>query len=61
MRYIVIEGRRWEWKEIRRMRRDQIAAQRKPQLTLFELKEDRRPESQRSADGRFREPLLFEE
>lgn len=46
--------------DIRRMRREQIAAQRKPQLTLFELKEDSRPVSQRTAEGRYLEPLLFE-
>jgi hypothetical protein len=59
MRTIVIEGKRYEWKEMRRMRREQIAAQRKPQLTLFELKEDRRPVSQTTAGGRYTEPTLF--
>lgn len=60
MRYITIEGKRYEWKEIRRLRREQIAAARtRSQLTLFELKHDSRPQTERSADGRYAEPLLF--
>ena len=49
------------WKEICRLRREQIEAARKPQLTLFELKEDARPASQRSVEGRYTEPLLFKD
>jgi hypothetical protein len=41
MRYIVIGGVRYEWKEIRRLRRDQIQATHKRQLVLFEMKDDR--------------------
>jgi hypothetical protein len=62
MRTIVIDGKQYDWKTIRQMRRDQInEARRQKQLTLFELQEDHRPASQRSADGRYSEPLLFEE
>lgn len=61
MRTIVIDGKRYDWKEIRRLRREQILAARKPQLTLFELKKDARPVSQRSAEGRYTEPLLFKD
>jgi hypothetical protein len=62
MRHIEIDGRRYEWKYIRELHRQQVlAARRITQLTLFELKTDRRPESQRSADGRYSEPLLFKE
>ena len=61
MRTIVIEGRVYDWKEIRRLRREQTqAAQRTNQLTLFELKEDARPPTQKTADARYQEPLLFE-
>jgi len=35
------------------------AEKRAAQLSLFELKEDRRPASQLSADGRYSEPTLF--
>jgi hypothetical protein len=59
MRYIVIGGVRYEWKEIRRLRREQIQATHKRQLVLFEMKDDRRPASQKTADGRFSEPPLF--
>ena len=59
MRYIVISGVRYEWKEIRRLRREQVSATRKQQLVLFEMKDDCRPASQKSADGRFSEPPLF--
>jgi hypothetical protein len=36
------------------------AARKQTQLTLFEMKHDTRPETQRSADGRYSQPLLFE-
>ena len=58
--FIVIDGKRYAWKDVLRLRREQRKAARKPQLTLFELKEDSRPASQRTAEGRFIEPLLFE-
>lgn len=61
MKYVVLDGRKYDWSEVRRLRRQQIIeARRVRQLTLFELKEDTRPSSQRSADGRYTEPLLFE-
>ncbi|MGP0088329.1 MAG: hypothetical protein ACLP0B_32605 [Steroidobacteraceae bacterium] len=59
MRYIVIEGKRYVWKEILRLRREQMRAARKQQLVLFEMKDDCRPPSQKTADGRFSEPTLF--
>jgi hypothetical protein len=61
MNNIVIDGKPYDWKEIRRLRREQIQAARKPQLTLFDLKEDARPASQRSVEGRYTEPLLFKD
>jgi hypothetical protein len=60
MRTIVVDGKQHDWKEIRRLRREQIQATRKSQLTLFELKEDARPASQRSVEGRYTEPTLFD-
>jgi len=57
--FIVIDGKRHAWKEILKLRREQRKATRQPQLTLFELKDDSRPASQRTAEGRYIEPLLF--
>jgi hypothetical protein len=59
--FIVIDGKRYAWRDILRLRREQRKAARQPQPTLFELKEDRRPQSQRSAGGRYSEPLLFKD
>jgi hypothetical protein len=58
--FIVIDGKRYAWKEILKLRRDQRKAAKQPQLTLFALKKDIRPASQRTVEGRFSEPLLFE-
>jgi hypothetical protein len=58
--FILIDGKRHAWKEILKLRREQRKAARQPQLTLFELKNDCRPASQRTAEGRLTEPMLFE-
>ncbi len=58
--FIMIDGKRYAWKDILRLRREQRKAARQPQLTLFEVREDIRPASQRTVEGRFTEPLLFE-
>ena len=58
--FIVIDGKRYAWKEILKLRREQRKTARQPQLTLFALKEDSRPASQQTVEGRFTEPLLFE-
>ena len=57
---IVIDGKLYLWRDILKLRREQRKAARQPQLTLFELKEDTRPASQRTAEGRLTEPLLFQ-
>jgi hypothetical protein len=59
-RFIEIGGKRYTWRDILALRREQVRRSRLPQPTLFELKEDRRPSSQRSATGRYAEPTLFE-
>jgi hypothetical protein len=59
VRYIVIGSVRYEWKDILRLRREQVRTTRKQQLVLFEMKDDRRPPSQKTADRRFSEPMLF--
>ena len=58
-KFIIIDGKRYLWREILQLRREQRKAARQPQITLFELKDDCRPSSQRTADGRFTEPTLF--
>ena len=59
---IVIEGRAYSWRAIFELRRAQLEAwkaSRPQQPALFELKQDRRPEAERSAAGRFQEPTLL--
>jgi hypothetical protein len=59
-RFIDINGKRYLWRELLQLRREQKKAQaRVEQPVLFELKDDSRPETQRTASGRFREPSLF--
>lgn len=60
-RFIEIGGKRYAWRDILNMRRQQRQAERQQQQpALFELREDARPTSQRKAAGRFAEPTLFE-
>jgi hypothetical protein len=60
MRCIEIGGGRYLWRDILKLRREQKKTQaRAEQPTLFELKEDRRPVAERTAEGRYREPSLF--
>lgn len=58
-KFIEILGQRVAWRDILRMRREQRKAARATQPVLFELKDDSRPPSQRTADARHREPTLF--
>lgn len=61
MRTILIDGKRYDWHQIRQLRRQQILESRRiQQLTLFEMVDDTRPSSQKTADGRYSQPLLFE-
>ncbi len=55
---VVIEGKRYPWRDILKLRREQRHEQ-PTQQTLFELRDDARPGSQRTAGGRFAEPMLF--
>ena len=56
--FIEIDGKRYAWRDILRLRREQRQAK-STQPTLFPLREDSRPATQRTADGRFSEPTLF--
>lgn len=59
MRYIEIEGKKYAWRDLLKLRREQRKAARQAQPVLFELKDDERPKSQRTASSRYEEPTLF--
>ena len=58
-RFIEIDGKRYAWRDILKLRREQRTQSRQSQLTLFELTEDSRPASQSTVAGRYIEPTLF--
>ena len=61
MDYITIDGKRYAWDYILKVRRKQKRKRwREPQeLTLFELRTDCRPSAERTVSGRYLEPTLF--
>ena len=60
LKYILIEGRRYLWRDVLRLRREQKQAYANAkQPALFELIDDRRPSAERTAAGRYLEPSLF--
>ena len=59
-RFIEIDGKRYLWRDLVQLRREQKKARaRSQQPVLFELKDDSRPVAERTASGRYREPTLF--
>jgi hypothetical protein len=59
---LILRGDAYSWREPCELRRRQLEARKAKQpcqLALFELKDDCRPEAERSAAGRYREPSLF--
>lgn len=61
MRYVLLEGKRYLWRDILKMRRQQAKQERQArQPVLFEMHNDARPLSRRSGDGRHCEPTLFD-
>jgi hypothetical protein len=60
MRYVEINGVKYLWRDLLKLRREQKKAERQAQPVLFELKEDTRPQTQRTASSRYAEPTLFE-
>jgi hypothetical protein len=59
-KFIEIDGKRYIWRDLLQLRRERLKAfARAEQPPLFELRVDRRPEQQRTAAGRYREPSLF--
>ena len=57
-RFVEINGHRYLWRDLVALRQTQ-AQPRAEQPTLFELHEDYRPPSERSAAERYCEPSLF--
>ena len=58
-KFIEIDGKRILWTDVLKLRRAQQEAAQARQLLLFELREDARPTSERTAAGRFLEPTLL--
>ncbi len=59
---IMVDGRCHSWRQLCELRRHQMEARQAAQpkqLTLFELKDDCRPASERSAATRYAEPSLL--
>jgi hypothetical protein len=57
---LLIDGKPYLWRDLLKMRREQLEqARRSDQPTLFALKDDRRPASERTAAGRYAQPSLF--
>lgn len=59
---LIVDGHAFRWERLVELRRAQLEAWRAEQarqLILFELKEDCRPEAERTAAGRYREPTLL--
>jgi hypothetical protein len=59
-RFIDIDGKRYLWRDLVKLRQEQReAARRAEQPPLFELRDDSRPPTERTATGRYLEPSLF--
>ena len=59
---IVIDGHAFSWQRISERRRQQLEAwkiEQPRQLALFELKDDCRPETERTAAERYHAPTFF--
>jgi hypothetical protein len=61
VKYFILDGKRYLWADVLKLRREQLKAARHKQPALFELQDDARPKSQRTASARFEEPTLFGE
>jgi hypothetical protein len=59
---IILDGHAFSWRRISELRRQQLEAwkaEQARQLALFELKDDCRPQAERTAAGRYLEPTLL--
>jgi hypothetical protein len=60
LRFIEIDGKRYLWRDIVQMRREQFCARvRSEHPVLFPLKDDYRSPAELTAAGRYQEPSLF--
>jgi hypothetical protein len=58
--FIEINGTRLSWRELLEKRREQLrTATPAQQPAMFELRTDSKPEHERTAQARYREPSLF--
>jgi len=58
---LIVDGHGFSWQRLCELRRQQLEAWRSAeqrQLALFELKDDCRPAGERTAAGRYEQPLL---
>jgi hypothetical protein len=60
MKYVVWGNKRYLWRDILKLRREQRKVAQQAQPALFELQDDQRPKSQSTASSRYEEPTLFE-
>jgi hypothetical protein len=59
-KFIEIEGKRFLWRDLVKLRQEQRRAAAKPQQPpLFDLRDDCRPATERTAAARYLEPSLF--
>jgi hypothetical protein len=59
---LVIDGHGYSWQQLCELRRQQLEAWKAAQsrqLALFDLKDDCRPATERTAAGRYAEPTFF--
>jgi hypothetical protein len=59
MKYLVLDNKRYLWRDLLKLRREQRKAARQQQPVLFELKDNERPKCQRTASSHFEELWLF--
>jgi hypothetical protein len=59
--FIEIDGKQHRWRDLIALRQNQLRAYAAAaQPALFELIDDCRPQSQKTASGRYAEPVLFD-
>jgi hypothetical protein len=59
---LAVDGRAFSWQRLCELRRQQLEARQAAearQLVLFDLKDDCRPATERTAAGRYQQPSLF--
>lgn len=60
---LIVDGRSFSWQHLCELRRRQLETWRKAQarqLALFELRTDCRPDSERTASGRYQAPTMLD-